>query len=84
MTSLSTMAVAIACAAGAAGCASQVGGPRAGGVPAARPEQVSATVSAEIRAPIAEVFRYMADEGTPARNLRPYGLAPPSALRELP
>ena len=84
MTSLSTMAVGIACAAGAAGCASQVGGPRAGGVPAARPEQVSATVSAEIRAPIAEVFRYAADEGTPARNLRPYGLAPPSALRELP
>ncbi len=49
---------------------------RAGGAPPASPDQVASTVSTEIHAPIEEVFRYVVDEGTPARDLRAYGLAP--------
>ena len=70
---LAPLVVSAACA---AGCASAVGAPRPATVPAVAEDQVSSTVTAEIRAPVAEVFRYVVDEGTPARDLRSYGLAP--------
>jgi polyketide cyclase/dehydrase/lipid transport protein len=76
MMSFGPMVVGIACALGAAGCASAVGGPRAGGVPPASSDQVSSTVSTVIHAPIDDVFQYVVDEGTPARDLRAYGMAP--------
>ncbi|APR78239.1 Hypothetical protein A7982_03586 [Minicystis rosea] len=67
------MIAVIACA---TGCASRVGAPAPAGAPPVDEDRVSSTVTTEVHAPIDEVFKYVVDEGTPARDLRAYGAAP--------
>jgi hypothetical protein len=56
-----------------AGCASRGEYARQPSAPAPRVDEVSATVTADIDAPLAEVFDYVVREDTPARDLRSYG-----------
>lgn len=56
------------------GCASTFGPAPSANAPALAPNDVAATVTDEILAPVDRVYDYVVREDTPARDLRGYGL----------
>jgi hypothetical protein len=57
----------------ATGCTSTIGMPPAASAPPLGADQVASTVTADVHAPLGDVFDYVVREDTPQRDLRSYG-----------